>query len=74
VHHSSLSEVAAMMSREHVTAPAVVVIGDVAALGRAAARAPSAGRVHDDVGRVAARHQPGAAPQGAHGRPAGALR
>jgi uroporphyrin-III C-methyltransferase/precorrin-2 dehydrogenase/sirohydrochlorin ferrochelatase len=74
VLRSSLSQVAAMMSREQVTAPAVVVIGEVAALTQPAAPAPNARRVDGDVGRAAARHQPGAAPQGAHGRAAGALR
>ncbi|HEX3003613.1 MAG TPA: uroporphyrinogen-III C-methyltransferase [Angustibacter sp.] len=74
VHHSSLSGVAAMMSREQVTAPAVVVIGDVAALGRPAGQAPNGRRVDDDLDRAAAGHQPRAAQQGAHGRPAGALR
>ncbi|MGN6612703.1 MAG: uroporphyrinogen-III C-methyltransferase [Angustibacter sp.] len=73
VHRSSLSQAAAMMSREQVTAPAVVVIGEVAALGQAVAPAAN-GRANGDVGRVAARHQPRATPQGAHGRPAGALR
>ncbi|WP_082537965.1 uroporphyrinogen-III C-methyltransferase [Angustibacter sp. Root456] len=74
VLRSSLSQVAAMMSREQVTAPAVVVIGEVAALTQPAAPAPNARRVDGDVGHAAARHQPGAAPQGAHGRAAGALR
>ncbi|MGN6300345.1 MAG: uroporphyrinogen-III C-methyltransferase [Angustibacter sp.] len=74
VLHSALSDVAAMMGRERVTAPAVVVVGEVAALGRRTAPAPNGRRVDGDVGRAAARHQPGAAAQGAHGRAASALR
>lgn len=71
---STLSEVAAMMSRERVAAPAVVVIGEVASLAREASSVPSGRRVDGHVGRAAARDQPRATTPGADGRAADALR